>query len=98
MLTVNEISLSFFLSLSAWVFVNVLQGEGMIFFWYARLIKNLPGWIESPLGGCDLCMAGQLGFWGYFFTGQYRFFEHLFFTVLTIFFIKLIDRIIYGLR
>lgn len=98
MLTLNEISLSFFLSLSAWVFVNVLQGEGMIFEWYTKLLKKLPSWIASPLGACDLCMAGQLGLWGYFFTGGYSFFEHLFFTVLTIFFIKLIDRVIYGLR
>jgi hypothetical protein len=98
MLNINEISLSFFLSLSAWVFVNILQGEGMIFEKYTRLLEKLPDWIASPLGACDLCMAGQLGLWGYFFTGRYNFFEHLFFTVLTIFFIKLIDRIIYGLR
>jgi hypothetical protein len=98
MLTVNEITLSFFLALSAWVFVNVLQSEGMIFEFYAKLIEKLPGWLKYPLGACDLCMAGQFGLWGYFFTGQYNVFEHLFFTVLTIFFIKLIDRIIYGLR
>lgn len=98
MLTFNEISLSFFLALCAWVFVNVLQCEGMIFEWYSRLLEKLPEWIKNPLGACDLCMAGQFGLWGYFFTGNYNFFEHLFFTVLTIFWIKLIDRLIYGLR
>jgi len=98
MLSFNEILLSFYLSLSAWVFVNILQGEGMIFEKYSKLIEKLPEWIKNPLGACDFCMAGQFGLWGYFFTGEYSFFEHLFFTVLTIFFIKLIDRVIYGLR
>ena len=86
---------SFLLSLTAWVFVNILEDEDMILGWYNKLIGKLPNWISKPLGGCDLCMAGQFGFWGYFLLGDYKLLEHLFFTMLTIFFIKVIDKIIY---
>lgn len=96
MLEINDIALSFFLSLSAWVFVNVLQGEDMIFEWYGRLLDKLPKWIAHPLGKCDLCLAGQLGLWGYFLAGDYHFFEHVFFIILTIFYIKIIDRFLWG--
>ena len=93
-----KIAYSFFLALSSWVFVNILEDEDMIFGWYARLIERLPKWLSKPLGSCDICLAGQLGFWGYFLLKDYKLLEHLFFTVLTIFFVKIIDRIIYGLR
>lgn len=89
---------SFLFSLSAWVFVNMLQDEGMVFAWYGRLLEHVPEWLAHPLGRCDVCFAGQLGLWGYLLVGDYQPLEHLFFVVLTIFFIKIIDRIIYGLR
>lgn len=91
-----KILYSFFLALTAWVFVNILEDENMIFSWYGKFIDKLPTWISKPIGGCDLCMAGQFGLWGYFFLGEYKFIEHIFFTILTIFFIKIIDRVIYG--
>jgi len=89
---------SFLFSLSAWVFVNMLQDEGMIFAWYGRWLERVPEWLSHPLGKCDICMAGQFGLWGYFLVGDYHVLNHLFFIVLTIFFIKIIDRIAYGLR
>ncbi len=91
-----KIAYSFFLALTAWVFVNILEDEDMIFGWYGKLIDKLPKWISKPIGGCDLCMAGQFGFWGYFLLGDYKLIEHLFFIILTIFFIKILDLIIYG--
>jgi hypothetical protein len=87
---------AFLLAVSAWAFVNILEDEDMIFCWWSKLICKLPKGLSKPLGGCDLCMAGQFGLWGYFFLGEYKFYEHIFFIVLTIFFVKVIDRIIWG--
>jgi len=94
----SEIFFAFCISLSAWVFVNLLQDEGMLFEWYGKLLEKLPAWLSHLLGKCDLCLAGQLGFWGYFLTGKYEIIEHLFFVIFSIFFVKIIDRLIYGLR
>lgn len=90
--------ISFLFSLTAWVFVNMLQDEGMVFEWYGKQLDKLPEWMAHPLGSCDVCMAGQFGLWGYFLVGDYHLLYHLFFIVLTIFYINIIDRISYGLR
>ena len=90
-----KILYSFLLALTSWVFVNILEDDEMIFGWYGKLIDRLPKWLNKPIGGCDLCMAGQFGFWGYFLLDDYKLIEHLFFVVVTIFFVRIINLIIY---
>lgn len=97
--TEYELVLSFLLSLTAWVFVNKLQDEGMIFEWYYRLLEKIPEWLAHPLGKCDRCLAGQFAFWVFFLVGAYHPVRHVFFVMLAIFFtgvFDFLDRKFYG--
>lgn len=74
------------ISLIAYMFVYLGQ-PGMFFSWYQNLIYRIKwDWLYKPLGGCEKCFAGQSAFWYYifFWDGEYRFFEHLFFVSVTI--------------
>jgi hypothetical protein len=37
------------------LFFQKCQEEGMIFEWYGNLIRKLPDFLYSPLGGCEIC-------------------------------------------
>ncbi len=42
-----------------------LTDDGMIFAWYRRLIERLPDYLYKPLGGCFVCVTGQVLLWYY---------------------------------
>lgn len=91
LLTLENIGLAFCLSIVAWVFVNILQDEGMILEWWGRVLDRLPGKLAHPLGKCDRCVAGSLAFWLFFLTGAYNPVRHLCFVSLTIFLVAFVD-------
>lgn len=69
-----------------------LGDPGSIFSWYQRLIDPLPEWLWRPLGGCEMCLTGQVLFWYYLFTmNEYNIIEHLFYPSAGIFLV-----VIYG--
>lgn len=71
----------FKISLIAFMFCALGQGEGMIFSWYQQLIADLPEWISKPIGSCYKCFTGQVMFWFYLITyfESYNLIDHLFF-------------------
>ena len=91
LISLTDLGLAFMLALLAWVFVNILMAEEMIFSWWQVVIDRLPKWLSKPLGGCDRCMAGSLAFWLFFFREDYNIVRHLTFTALTIFIVGIID-------
>lgn len=90
-MSIYDIGLAFFLSIAAWVFVNVLQDEGMILERYGRLLDKMPGWLSHPLGKCDRCLAGSLSFWVFFLTDAYNPVRHVCFVCFAIFLVGFID-------
>jgi hypothetical protein len=74
------------ISLIAYMFY-ALGEEGMIFHWYRNLICTLPEWLCRPLGGCYLCLTGQVCFWFYLIKHfqSYSLIGHLFFISAGIF-------------
>jgi hypothetical protein len=73
------------ISLIAFMFCALGQDEGMIFYWYQKLIKQLPQWISFPLGGCYKCFIGQVMLWYFIFTRPFNIVELLFFISAGIF-------------
>jgi hypothetical protein len=90
-LILTDVYLAFSLAVLAWVFVHILQDEGMIFEWWQRILYRVPGWLAHPLGRCDRCMAGSLAFWIFLFLGNYNPVRHVCFVALTIFFVAFVD-------
>jgi hypothetical protein len=70
----------FKISLIAFMFCALGQDEGMIFHWYQKMLKNLPAWINFPLGGCYICFTGQICFWYFIVTKPFNIIELLFFV------------------
>jgi len=91
LILLTDLFLAFTLALLAWVFVNILMDEEMIFSWWVDVVDKLPRWMAKPLGGCDRCMAGSLAFWLFLFQGDYNPVRHLCFTALAIFFVGVVD-------
>jgi hypothetical protein len=80
----------------AYVFV-ILTSPGMIFYFYYRLIDRLPyDWLFKPLGGCNMCFAGQLALWFYLikYFHSYNLFEHIFFICGAILIVMILDKLI----
>jgi hypothetical protein len=75
------------ISLIAYMFCALGQNEGMIFYGYQKLIKQLPHYFHYPLGGCYLCFTGQICFWFYLikYFQNYNLIDHLFFVSSGIF-------------
>jgi hypothetical protein len=78
-----------------YVFV-VLTSPGMIFYFWYKLIDHLPDALFKPLGGCNMCSAGQAGAWFYLikYFHSYNFFEHIFFISGTILTVMILDKLI----
>ena len=82
------------IKISLIVFVFYVLGEpNMIFGWYQRLIANLPEWLWKPLGGCLVCLTGQVCFWYYLIIHfkTYDLIDHLFFTAAGIFLVNIYE-------
>ena len=90
--------ISLLIGLCAWVYVDVLTRNGMIFGNFSDYLQDkLPNYLWKPLIGCSYCVAGQLAMWWYFifFFMEYSFFEHVVFICLSIFTVCIINRIMY---
>jgi hypothetical protein len=80
--------------ISTIVFIFVQLGEpGMIFGWYQRLIGDLPDWLWRPLGGCVMCLTGQVLFHYYWNThlNNYNIIDQLFYPAAGIFIVTIYD-------
>lgn len=78
------------------VFIFVKLGEpGHILAWYQKLIENLPEWLWKPLGGCVMCVCGQVLFWSYLILHfkDYNLINHLFYPSAGIFLVVIYDYI-----
>ena len=91
LITLTELGLAFTIALFAWVFVNILLDEDMIFEKWQDILYRLPKFLAKPLGGCDKCMSGSLAFWLFFFSGEYNPVRHFAFVALAIFFVGIVD-------
>lgn len=83
-----------FISVLAWVYVNILTEPGMILGWWKRLFMGAPEWIKNPVVGCGYCVVGQWALWYYLikFWNEYNFLEHIFFVGSGIFLIEVYNR------
>lgn len=70
----------FKISLISFMFCALGRDEGTIFYWYQKLIKRLPIWINFPLGGCYKCFTGQVCFWYFIIRKPFNIIELLFFV------------------
>lgn len=83
----------------AWVMVRVLFEPGMIFEAWGDFVFSLKNrgmdWLAKPLGGCGVCFSGQFGLWFYLLAWRDRLVlgEGVCFTLQTIFFFLIIDKI-----
>lgn len=68
------------ISLIAFMFCALGKDEGMIFYWYQKLIKILPQYLNWPLGGCYKCFVGQVCLWYFIITKHFNIIELLFFV------------------
>jgi hypothetical protein len=86
------------LSIAVVVYVFViLTSPGMIFyFWYKLIDKIKYDWLFKPLGGCNLCTAGQASLWFYLikYFHSYNFLEHIVFISGTILIVMILDKLI----
>jgi hypothetical protein len=78
-----------------YVFV-ILTSPGMIFYFWYKWIDHLPDALFKPLGGCNLCLSGQISLWFYLikYFHSYNFFEHIFFISGTILTVMILDKLI----
>ncbi len=74
------------------MFVRLGESDS-IFAWYQKLIDGLPEWLWRPLGGCEMCLTGQVLFWYYLIVhfNDYNVISHLFYPSCGIFLV-----VIYG--
>lgn len=96
-------------ALIGFVYCHILTDSGMILNgWFNFLDRKLgPGsaknnggkpranWLFKPLGGCCRCVAGQAGFWGYFwylykYSANYDLVHHILFISFAIYLVKFI--------
>jgi len=82
------------IALVGFMFSALTQQERSCLSWYGRLIKRLPWWLCKPLGGCYMCVAGQLMFWYFILTRPFDLFE-LAFAVSAGIFVSMIYNKIY---
>lgn len=86
-------------AISAWVLCRVLMEPGMIFEKWGDMVHRLNerglDWMAKPLGACGVCFSGQFGLWFYLVAWRDRWVlgEGVCFTLQTIFFFLIIDRI-----
>lgn len=95
------IEYSFAIAMSTIVYIFILGDSGMIlekWFNYINETLCVNSWLYKILGGCEMCTAGQVALWFYFFdclhvsgylnlvtfTG-YHLGQHIVFVSLTIF-------------
>jgi len=55
------------ISLIAFIFSALVQRKQSIFSWYNKLIRKLPWYLYFPLGGCYLCVTGEIMLWYFIF-------------------------------
>jgi len=81
----------------SYTFSNILIEPGMIFGWWWKVLNRLPEWLKKPLGGCELCFGGQLSLWYYpiVHRASYAPVTHVMYIILTIFIIRIINRILW---
>jgi hypothetical protein len=75
------------LKISLITFMFTILGEkGRIFHFYQKAISGLPDWLRKPLGGCFLCMTGQvcLLYYPIVYWNEYNIVDHLFFCSVGI--------------
>ena len=56
------------ISLITFMFSAMTQRDHSILSWYGKLIDRLPWYISRPLGGCYMCLTGQVCVWYYVIT------------------------------
>jgi hypothetical protein len=86
------------ISLIAFMFCALGQDEGMIFYWYQRLIRRLPEYLCRPLGGCYICFTGQVCLWYFVITRPFQIIELLFFISFGILSAMLYNKIYCWLK
>ena len=67
------------ISLISFMFCAISQTEGTILNWYHKLIERLPYYLYKPLGGCHMCLTGQVCLWYFIFTQPFNILELGFF-------------------
>jgi len=81
----------------AWVFVFILMDTDMIFQKWWLVLNKLPQWLSKPLGACEFCFAGQLGFWYYLIheliDGTYNAIYHIVFVSVAILTVRVLNHI-----
>jgi hypothetical protein len=86
----------------AWVFTHILIDSEMIFSKWWMVLNRLPNWLSKPLGACEYCLSGQLALWYYLYqswlVGSYNALEHIAYISIAIFTVKIINRVIYGVK
>jgi hypothetical protein len=55
------------IALIGFIFSALVQRKKSIFSWYNKIIKKLPWYLYFPLGGCYLCVTGELMLWYFIF-------------------------------
>jgi len=69
------------LKISLITYMFCALGEpGKIFHFYRRLICRLPEWLCRPLGGCFMCLTGQVCLWYCIITKPFHVIDLLFFV------------------
>ena len=53
------------ISLITFMFSALSQRDNSILSWYGRLINKLPWYLSRPIGGCYMCLTGQVCLWYY---------------------------------
>ena len=53
------------ISLITFMFSALSQQERSVLSWYGRLINKLPWYLSRPIGGCYMCLTGQVCLWYY---------------------------------
>ena len=82
------------ISLICYVFTRLIKPKH-IFQAYGKLIKRFPWWLYNPLGGCFMCLTGEVLFWYYIFTQPFNIIDLLFWPscgiMLTLIYDKIYD-------
>ena len=66
MLTLIELYYAFQIAIFAHVLTLLMQEGNILDFWSAFLSRKQwtwPAWVLKPLGACERCFCGQVGFW-----------------------------------
>ena len=93
---INPLTIAIF----AFVFCNILMQYGKIFHFYWVALDYFKshyklGFLANPLGYCDLCFCGQIGFWSaYFMFGLTL--KLIFYPIYSIFILFIIKNILHD--